>query len=109
MWKSRFKYIVAALLLVSFLLSGCTGQGKPRDVVSLITLNFELEDFIGKKIWTSGFYGDGSFTGDGVGFLVTDFDMLIVNEKLPDHRFARLDGELPPYDMSGEAIIPNYA
>lgn len=109
MLKGKFKYVAVTLLVISLLLPGCAGQEeleqKLEPVVLLPQLNFELEDFIGKKVWVLGFYGDDRFTGDGIGFLVLDFHMLIVDEKLPDHSFARLDGDLPPYDMNGAEIL----
>ena len=109
MWKGKFKYAATPLVLISLLLPACAGHQRLEQglepVVFLPQLNFELEDFIGEKIWALGFYGDDRFTGDGVGFLVLDFHMLMVDEKLPDHSFARLDGDLPAYDMNGAQIL----
>lgn len=103
-------------ILLSILLLGCVGQEKsavpqeldreptPEDVVPLYVLNTNLDAFIGKKVWVSGFYGDDRFTGD-VGFLVLDFTTLITNEKLPLYSFARLDGDVPPYEMNGAEMV----
>lgn len=108
MWKSKFRYVAIILVLLSFLL-GCAGPREAEQeldsVVLLPQLNFELEDFIGKKISALGFYGDARFTGDGVSFLVLDFYRLIVDEKLPNDSFARLDGDLPTYDMNGAELL----
>ena len=103
-----------ALIFLSILLLGCVGQESPEgskesepgpeNPVPLYLLNTELEAFIGEKIWISGFYGDDRFTGDGVGFLVCDFITLITNAELPPHSFARLDGDLPPYEMNSYEI-----
>jgi len=111
MLKGKSKYITIILLVLSLLLPGCARQEEQEveteseSVISLTELNFELEDFIGEKVWASGFYGDDRFTGDGVAFLVRDFHMMIVDEKMPDHSFARLDGNMPPYDMNEAEII----
>jgi len=105
MSRDMLKYAVITLLLISLALPGCAGQKESGPIVSLPQLNFELQDFIGKKVWTSGFYGDDRFTGDGVGFLILDFHRLMIDEKLPDYTFARLDGNLPPSDMNGSEIL----
>lgn len=119
----RRKYLkfVAVMVFLTFLL-GCIGQKEeqileepeereereePRlePVVSLSQLNFELEDFIGEKVWVLGFYGDDRITGDGVGFLVLDFYMLIIDKPLSPHSFVRLDGNLPPYEMNSAEVL----
>ena len=76
-----------------------------EDFALLAQLYFELEDLIGKKVWALGYYGDDRFTGDGVAFLVDIFNRLLVDEQLPHHSFARLDGDLPPYEMNGTEIL----
>lgn len=88
MLKGEFKYLAITLLVIALLLPvllGCVGREKQEielePVISLPQLNFELEDLLGEKVWVPGFYGDDRFTGDGVGFLVADFYMLMVKEK----------------------------
>lgn len=117
MRKTYFKFL--AVLISSTFLLGCIGQkehiieepepkieeSELEVVISLPHLNFELETYIGEKVWVSGFYGDDRFTDDGVGFLVSDFDTLMINESLPLHSFARLDGDLPPYEMNSAEIL----
>jgi len=112
MMKGIVRNISIALLVVCLLLASCGGEVDdvvtelPLTPVFLIPqLNFELDDFIGEKVWTVGFYGNDSFTGDGVAFLVLNFNMLVVNEKLTEHSFARLDGNLPPSDMNSAEIL----
>jgi len=106
--KKRLRYIAITLVLLSLLL-GCAGPATPgrelQPVVLLPQLNFELEDFVGEEVWSWGFYGDDGFTGDGIGFLVLNFHMLRIDEKLADHSFARLDGDLPPPEMNGAEIL----
>lgn len=110
--------ITFVLVLLIFLL-GCIGQEEHIKepemtpgpelhldvVISLSHLNFNLEQYTGEKIWVSGFYGDEHFTGDGVSFLVSDFDTLMVNEPLPPHSFARLDGDVPPSAVNGAEVL----
>jgi len=107
--KASLKYIALGLFLVSLFLPGCVeqkGTGQTLEpVVFLPQLNFELQDFIGEKVWATGFYGDDRFTGDGVGFLVLSFRMLKIDEELAEHLFARLDGDLPPYEMNGAEVL----
>lgn len=74
-------------------------------VLNLAELDFEFKEFLGKKVWVMGYYGDNRFTGDGVGFLVRDFHLLQVDEELPPHSFARLDGKIPPYSENGAEIL----
>ena len=109
MLKGKSKCIAIILLVISLLLPGCARQEEPEieteNVVSLTELNFELENFIGKNVWTSGFYADDRFTDDGVAFLVPDFYMMVIDEGLPDHSFARLDGDLPAYDVNEAEIL----
>lgn len=68
-------------------------------------LSFELDDFIGEKVWVSGYYGDSSISGSGYGFLVTDSYMLLVDEKLPDHSCIVLDGDLPDDVGTGAEVL----
>jgi hypothetical protein len=102
--------LILLIAMVATPFSGCGGGGGPEEielenVILLPQLNFELTDFIGEKVWTVGFYGDENFTGDGVAFLVLNFNMLMVDEVLPAHSFARLDGNLPPADMNSAEIL----
>jgi hypothetical protein len=112
MMRDIVRNVGIALLVVCLLLASCGGEVDDEvtelpltPVVLIPQLNFELDDFIGEKVWTVGFYGNDSFTGDGVAFLVLNFNMLVVNEKLPEHSFARLDGNLPPSDMNSAEIL----
>ncbi|MDY6894019.1 MAG: hypothetical protein SVO01_01165, partial [Thermotogota bacterium] len=111
MRKSTFTYILPVLLLLSILLPACDGigqSGKPgemEDVLLLPQLNFQLDEFIGEKVWVCGIYGDSKFGCDGAAFLVLNFLMLTVSEELPEYSFARLDGDLPPPDMNSAYIL----
>ncbi len=104
MTKRFWLLLLASVLLVTTLPS-CRLTPAPEQedasqvlspVYSLPQLNFELDELIGEKVWAMGYYGDTSFSDDGVAFLVLNPASLIVDEKLPEHSFARLDGELPP-------------
>jgi hypothetical protein len=128
----KISYTLLSVILASVFLLGCALPGgvppppsppspspgptpapqpegpKPLDldpVIMLRQLNFELADFLGKKVWALGAYADGRFSGDGVGFLVHDFTWLITSERLPDHSFARLDGDLPPGELNGAEVL----
>jgi len=68
-------------------------------------LNFEMPELLGKKAWVLGFFGDSSFSLDGAGFLVLNYNMLLVDEELGEHSFARLDGNLPPGKQNGAEIL----
>jgi hypothetical protein len=99
--------LLAALLLPS---SACGPRGKVllerEPAVLLNELNYDLENWLGKKVWVLGFYGDERISGDGIAFLVLDFNSLLIDEALEEHTFARLVGDnLPPYDMTGAEII----
>ena len=52
----------------------------PEPVMLIAPLTFEYESLIGTKIWVAGYYGDGSHTADGVGFLLDNYIRLIANE-----------------------------
>ncbi|MFC1917096.1 hypothetical protein ACFLXH_00380 [Chloroflexota bacterium] len=74
-------------------------------VVQIPQLNFELADFIGQKVWTWGFYGDGRFSERGVGFLVLNYNMMLVDERLGQEGFIRLDGKMPPSGVNSAEIL----
>jgi len=112
MMRSIIRNVGIALLVVCLLLAGCGGgvddevTELPLTPVFLIPqLNFELDDFIGERVWVSGYYGDSSISGGGYGFLVTDSYMLLVDEKLPDHCCVLLDGDLPNDVGTGAEIL----
>jgi len=108
MTKRFWLLLLSSLLVVT--LPGCRPAPAPTlpalepddasqvlsPVYLLPQLNFELEELIGEKIWAMGYYADASFSKDGVGFLVLNPASLMVDERLPEHSLARLDGELPP-------------
>lgn len=68
-------------------------------------LYFEYADRIGQKIWTLGFYGNSEVGQDGYAYLVDNMLRLEVDEQLPHHSFARLEGALPPDDWQGNQIL----
>lgn len=68
-------------------------------------LYFEYGDRIGQKVWTLGFYGNTEVGQDGHAYLVDNMLRLEVDEQLPHHSFARLDGVLPPDDWQGNQIL----
>jgi len=112
MMRDIVRNISIALLVVCLLLASCGGEVDdevtelPLTPVFLIPqLNFELDDFIGEKVWVSGYYGDSSISGGGYGFLVTDSYMLLVDEKLSDHCCVLLDGDLPSDVGTGAEIL----
>ena len=76
-----------------------------EDVYLLNELDFELESLIGESIWCLGIYGDTHFSDIGVGFLVLDYDMLVVDEEMDPHSFAVLDGDLPPSGYDGAEML----
>jgi hypothetical protein len=74
-------------------------------VVQIPELNFDLADFIGQKVWSWGYYGDGRFSESGVGYLVLNYEMMLVDEELEEESFIRLDGQLPPADVNSAEIL----
>jgi hypothetical protein len=109
MSKRNFMFISLAVFSVFFLMGIAAGQENQEqetlEIVSLTHLSLELDDYIGKKVWVLGFYGDERFTGDGVGFLVDEFYRLIVDEQLRPYSYIGLDGILPPYSVTGAEIF----
>ncbi|MEW6034199.1 MAG: hypothetical protein AB1603_05040 [Chloroflexota bacterium] len=74
-------------------------------VVLLPELNFELANLIGQKVWVLGIYGDTMFHDDGMAYLVLNHLQLLVDEKLEEHTYARLAGNLPPKEMDGAELL----
>lgn len=78
----------------------------PREDVWLLNeLNYGLEMIIGQRVWALGIFGDARISGDGLAFLVENFESLLSDEELEEHTFARLRGELPGNDMSGAEVL----
>lgn len=76
-----------------------------EQVYMLNELDFELDSLVGEKVWCLGVYGDTRFSDMGVGFLVLDYDMLVVDEEMDPHSFAVLDGGLPPAVNNGDEML----
>lgn len=76
-----------------------------EQVYMLNELDFELDTLIGQKVWCLGVYGDTRFSDMDVGFLVLDYDMLVVDEEMDPHSFAVLDGDLPPPVNNGDEML----
>lgn len=68
-------------------------------------LYFEYANRIGEKVWVLGFFGNSQFNKDGMGYLVENMLHLQVDEELPHHSFARLNGTLPPDNWQGNLIL----
>jgi len=68
-------------------------------------LYFEYANRIGEKVWVLGFFGNSQFNKDGMGYLVDNTLHLQVDEVMPHHSFARLNGTLPPDNWQGNLIL----
>lgn len=111
--KTIVRTTALAVLVAALLLTSCTPP-EPDDeftespltpVFSIAQLNYELDGFVGKKVWVSGYYGDNRISGRDYGYLVTDFDLLLVGARLPDHSCVLLDGGLPGHNLTGAEIL----
>lgn len=69
------------------------------------TLSLRFQDMLGTKVWVLGYYGDSSFATDEVAFLIDDYSRLLNRRQLPQHTFARLDGNLPPEQLDGKIVM----
>ncbi len=114
MWmrNQRFRRALPLLFVCVLLLSalpGCTQSDDATEVLEQVyllnELSFEFEELIGQKVWCLGVYGDTRFSDLGIGFLVTDYDMLMVDEVLEEHSHAILDGDLPPAGNDGDELL----
>jgi len=74
-------------------------------VYMLNELDLELDSLVGQKVWCLGVYGDSRFSDLDTGFLVLDYDMLIVDEEMGPHSFAVLDGNMPPPVNNGDEVL----
>ena len=107
-----FRRALPPLIVVVLLLSGlpaCTTSDNASEVLERVyllnELSFEFEELMGEKVWCLGIYGDTRFSDLGVGFLVLDYDMLMVDEELEEHGHAILDGDLPPAGNDGDELL----
>jgi hypothetical protein len=99
--------MVCVLLLSA--LPACTQSDDATEVLEQVyllnELSFEFEELIGQKVWCLGVYGDTRFSDLGIAFLVADYDMLMVDERMNEHSYAVLDGDLPPTSANGAEML----
>ncbi|MEM2709686.1 MAG: CARDB domain-containing protein [Candidatus Methanomethylicia archaeon] len=107
---------IVVLLVIAILVSGVLYyvftyyrnvlEVKPiYELVSIYSLNYDLEEYVGRKITVAGYFGYGGYFGCGnASFLIVDYNRLILDEPLPFGSWIRIDGVLPSNNYDGSLI-----
>jgi hypothetical protein len=107
-FKRPLSCLLGVILLLSTVPACKSSESAAEALQSVYLLNrlsLELQDTIGQKVWCLGVYGDTRFSDLGIGFLVLNYDMLLVDEAMARHSYAVLDGNLPPAANNGDEIL----
>jgi len=108
-FRSGLSCALLCALLLSCLpacASGSTDATSVLEPVRLLnSLNFELETIVGTKVWCLGIYGDTRYSDLGIGFLVSNHNMLLVSTEMDPLSYAVLDGALPPASDDGAEVL----